>query len=70
MATPAPAAPAKKGMSTILIVVLVLIALCVLVPCCLYFGFMLIGPSIGNAIGNSVGNVFSEMIATLGTPVP
>jgi hypothetical protein len=66
MATPAPAAPAKKGPSVVLIVVIALLVVCILVPICIYVGLMILG----NSVGNSIGNVFSEMIATLGTPVP
>jgi hypothetical protein len=64
-AAPAPA-PVKKGPSAVLIVVIVLIVICVLVPICIYFGLLILG----NSVGNSLGNVFSEMVATLGTPAP
>jgi hypothetical protein len=46
--------------------VIALLVVCILVPICIYVGLMILG----NSVGNSIGNVFSEMIATLGTPVP
>ena len=53
--------PAKKGPSTVLIVVSVLVALCIIIPICTICVLALLGPAIGNVFSNILQNM---------TPVP
>jgi hypothetical protein len=58
-------APKKKGMSPILIVVIVIVALCLLGLCCVFAV-----PALLALMGPAIGNVFSTVITQIGTPAP
>jgi hypothetical protein len=60
-----PEEPKKKGMSPVLIVIIIIVVLCLLAVCC-----VLAVPTILAMLGPSVGNVFSDVLTQMTTPTP
>ncbi len=58
---PAPAA-SKGKIPGIVIGLLIFIAACIIIPCCLAIGLYLLAPS--------VGDVFSGILSTIQAPIP
>jgi hypothetical protein len=59
-----PAQP-KKGFPTVIVIVIVIVALCGLMLCCL-----IVIPGILSLLGPAVGNVFSNIISNIVTVTP
>jgi len=62
MDNPPPAVPAKGKVPGVVIGLLILVVVCVVIPCCIFVVLYTLRPV--------VGNVFSELVATLEAPIP